>query len=196
MSASPTQSEFSAGSSPVKLPVVVPAARPVGPQNERLSGARPSLGKRASFALVRLLIAFGVGVAATSAWQSHGEVAREMISNSSAQLGWFAAQAAPVTQSAPGMIAQATTTVQSPNAMSRDFDALRQSVDRIAASQERMTRTVDQLTASQEQMQRQITKLQAISQYILYRNSEPAPRPTLARVPTPVPRPSQSQIVR
>ncbi len=196
MSASATQSEFSAGSSPVRLPAVVPAVRPVGPNNGRLSSAGPFLGKRTSFALVRFLIAFGIGVAATLAWQSHGDVAREMIAHSSAQLGWLAAQAAPVAQSAPGMIAPATSTVPSPIAMSRDFDALRKSVDRIAASQEQMTRTVDQLTASQEQMQRQITKLQAISQYILYKNSEPPPRPTLARVPTPGPRPSQAQMVR
>ena len=196
MSASPAQSEFSAGLLPVKLPVVAPAVRPVGPTNEQLSSALPSLGRRTSFALVRFLIAFGIGVAATLAWQSHGDVAREMIANSSPQLGWLAAQAAPVARSAPDMIAPATPAVPSPNAMSLDFDALRQSVDRIAASQEQTTRIVDQLTVSQEQMQRQITKLQAISQYIIYRNSEPPPRPTLARVPTPVPRPSQAHMAR
>jgi hypothetical protein len=192
MSASPAQSEFSAGLLPVKLPVVAPAVRPVGPKNERLLSARPSLGTRTSFALVRFLVAFGIGVAATLGWQSHGDVAREMIANSSPQLGWLAAQAATVTQSAPDIAPAAP----SPNAMSLDFDALRKSVDRIAASQEQITRTVDQLTASQEQMQRQITKLQAISQYIIYKNSEAAPRPTLARVPTPVPRPSQAHVAR
>ncbi len=196
MSASPGQSEFAAGLLPVKLPAVAPAVRPVDLKDKRFPSARPSLGRRASFAFVRFLIAFGIGAAATLAWQSHGDLARQMIANSSPRLGWWwAAQAAPVMQSTSAMTAPAVPAAPPPNATSLDFDAVRQSVDRIAASQEQITRTVDQLTASQEQMQREITRLRAISQYILYKSSEPPPRLALARVPTPVPRPSPARMV-
>jgi hypothetical protein len=53
-----------------------------------------SLGKQASFALARFLIAFCSGVAATLAWQSYGDAARRMIASSSPQVGWSAPQAA------------------------------------------------------------------------------------------------------
>jgi cell division septation protein DedD len=52
--------------------------------------ARPP--RRASF--VRFLVAFGVGVAATLAWQSYGAAARKMVASWSPQLRWPAPQAA------------------------------------------------------------------------------------------------------
>jgi hypothetical protein len=70
------------------------------------------------------------------------------------------------------------------------------SIDRIAASQEQIARSVDRLTAGQEQMTREITKLQEIVQYILYKNSEPPPRPAPAAARNPVPRSSQAPTVR
>jgi hypothetical protein len=59
-----------------------------------------------------------------------------------------------------------------------------------------MTRSVDQLAAGQEQMTRQITKLQAVEQYVLYKNSEPAWRPAAAPMFKPVLRPSPAPAVR
>src|SRR5262249_39339618 len=57
---------------------------------------RPSLGKRAARGLVRFLIIFCTGVAATLAWQSYGDPAREMIANSYPQLSSLAPHAAPL----------------------------------------------------------------------------------------------------
>ena len=55
-----------------------------------------SLGKQASFALTRFLIAFCIGVAATLAWQSYGDAVRRMTASSSPRLvGSSAPQAAP-----------------------------------------------------------------------------------------------------
>ncbi len=162
---------------------------------------------------------FFVGVAATLAWQSYGDAAKEMIANSYPQLGWLAPRPAPTAQSAADVIALAAPAVSPPdqqqlNAVSLDLDAVRQSVDRIttsiatsqeqmthsveriASSQERIARTVDQLAAGQEQMTREITKLQEIEQYILYKNSEPPPRPVPAPTRNPVARPSQAPVVR
>jgi hypothetical protein len=49
---------------------------------------RPSFARRASRALPRYLIAAGVGVAATLAWQSHGEAAKRVMATWAAQLDW------------------------------------------------------------------------------------------------------------
>src|SRR5258708_6170775 len=153
--------------------------------------------------LTGFLITFCIGVAATLAWQSYGDAAREMIASSYPQLGWLVPQSAPGAQNAPDMIAPAAPAAPPPdqqqlNAMSRDLDAVRQSVDRIAtsiaASQEQITRSVERLTAGQEQMTREITKLQETEQYILYKNSEspppPAPVPARARAPRPLQAPA------
>jgi hypothetical protein len=169
--------------------------------------------------LTGFLITFCIGVAATLAWQSYGDAAREMIASTYPQLGWLAPQATPGAQNAPDMIAPAATAARSPdqeqlNAMSLDLDAVRQSVDRIAtsidSSQEQITRSVDRiaasittsqeqimrsverLTAGQEQMTREITKLQEIEQYILYKNSESPPPPAPAPARARAPRPLQA----
>jgi hypothetical protein len=55
-------------------------------KNARLSSKPRSLGR----AIFRFVIAFGLGVAVTSGWQSHGDAAREMIENWSEQFGWLA----------------------------------------------------------------------------------------------------------
>jgi len=200
---SPAQSEFSEGSLPVKPPVEAPAIRPADLKNDRFPKRRQSLGMRVPLAVARFLITFCVGVAATLAWQSYGDAAREMIANSSPQLGWLAPQAASVAQSAPDAIAPAASGApagdpQQLNSVSFDLDAVRQSVDRIVAGQEQITRTVDQLAAGQEQMAREINKLQAIEQYMLYKNSDPPPRPAAAPAPAPkpAPRPAQTPTVR
>src|SRR5260370_16737361 len=79
---------------------VDPKVRPVDLdlRRDRFSSKRPSLGKRASRAVVRFLITFCIGVAAALAWQSYGDAASEMIASSSPQLGWLAPQAAPLAQ--------------------------------------------------------------------------------------------------
>jgi hypothetical protein len=167
-------------------------------------------------ALTRFLITFCIGVAASLAWQSYGDAAREMIASSYPQLGWLARQPAPITHNGPDVIALSTQAARSPDreqlgTISLDLDAMRQSVDRIAASiavvqermtrsidgiapsiavnQEKITRSVDQLAAGQEQMTREITKLQAVEQYVLYKNSEPPPRPASVPARNLVPRP-------
>jgi len=203
---SPAQSEFYAGVSPVEAPAVSPADL----KNDWSPNGRRSLRKRALRTVYSLLITFCIGVAATLAWQSYGDAAREMIANSSPQLGWLAPRAEPVAQNTPetiALVAPAAPSLdqQQLSAISLDLDAVRQSTDRIATSiaaiQEQVSRSADrvateqiahsvaQLTAGQEQMTREITKLQAVEQYVLYKNSDPPPRPAPAAVRSPVLRP-------
>src|SRR6516164_439916 len=104
---SPAQSEFSEGSLPVKPPSEAPAIRAADLKSDRSSKKRQSLGMRAPLAFARFLVTFCVGVAATLAWQSYGDAAREMIASSSPQLGWLAPQSSPVARTAPDVIAPA-----------------------------------------------------------------------------------------
>jgi hypothetical protein len=160
-----------------------------------------TLGKRTWLTYACFLIAVGIGVAVTLAWQSYGDAARAKIANSYPQLGWLAPQAETVAQNASETVALAAPAApsldqQRLDAMSFDLEGMRQSVDRIATSiaaiQEQMSRSADriateqmahsvaELTAGQAQMTREITKLQAVEQYVLYKSAEPVPRPALA----------------
>ena len=190
------QPEFPEGPLPVRPPAEAPALHPSDLKDDRFPSGRRSLAKRAWLAFVRFLVTFGIGVGATLVWQSYGDAAREMIANSAPQLSWLVPQSASVAQNATDPIAPATSAAVAPdpqlNAVALDLDAVRQSVDRIATSQEQLTRTVEQLAAGQEQMTRDVAKLHAIEQYILYKNSEPPPRPAAAAAPRPAVRPAQA----
>jgi hypothetical protein len=182
------QSEFSAGLSAPKRSVDA-TLRPANPKNEQFPNKRPSLGRRASRALARFLITFCIGVAATLAWQSYGDAAREMIARSSPQLGWLAVQAAPIAQTTPDIIASAEPAAPSPElrAISLGLATVRQSIDQLVA----------QFAAGQEQMARDITKLEAAEQEILHKFSAPPPRPAEAPARKPVPlAPSQAPPAR
>jgi hypothetical protein len=201
---SAVQSEFSKSSLPVKKQLVEKLAiDPANLKNDQFESERLRLGKRVRLSLAAIM--FCIGVAATLAWQSRGDVAKKAIAGAFPQLGWLAPQAAPITQNTPDIFVPTASAAPSPDqqqftAMPLDLDAMRQGVDQIAAGQGQMTRSVgqiaasqeqmaqmvNQLTAGQEQLTREITKLQTIQQYILYKNSEaptpkPVPRPTLAR---------------
>jgi len=142
---------------------------------------RPSLGKRASRALTRFLVAFCIGVAATLAWFSYGEAARKMIASSSPQLGWLAPLPAAAQAASPaGLLPDQQ---QQLNAISLGLAAMRQSVDQLAA----------QLAAGQEQMTRDITVLRAAQQEIIDKISMPPPRPAAAPTHKPVPLTPPSQ---
>ena len=138
-----------------------------------------SLDKRASRGFARFLIIFCIGVAATLVWQSYGDVAREMIANSSPQLRWLAPQT--VAQTAADMVTPIAPATPSPDVqqlkgMSLGLAAVRQSVEQLAAAQQQMTD--------------EIAKLQATEQEILDKVSGPRPAAAPARksaAPAPPP---------
>ena len=154
--------------------------------NDPLPSERLPPGKRASRVLSRFLIAFCIGVAATLAWQSFGDVAREMIASSSPQLSWLAPPAAAEAPVTPPPYQEEL------KAISFGLASVRQRIDQIAAGQEH-----------QEQMTRDLAiRLQATEQSILDKISPPQPRPATApaRKPaalTPLPLTSpEAQLVR
>ena len=159
---SSTQSEFPEDRWATEPPI---QAR-TRPTDRRIK--QPLLDKRASGGFARFLIIFCIGVAATLVWQSYGDVAREMIADSSPQLRWLAPQT--VAQTAPDMVAPTAPATPSPDVqqlkgMSLGLAAVRQSVEQLAAAQQQMTD--------------EIAKLQATEQEILDKVSGP-PRPAAA----------------
>jgi hypothetical protein len=205
---SPAQSELYSGLLPVEPAVEPPPFRPTTLENDESQSQKPSLRKRASRAITRFLTTFCIGVAATLAWQSYGDAAREIIASSYPQLGWLAPQAEPNHPDTIELVAPVAVSVDQQQ-LSLDLDAVRQSVDRIAAGiaviQEQISRGADrvaieqvahnvaQLAAAQEQMTGEITKLQAVEQYVLYKNAEPPQRPTPAPMRSLGPRSSQAR---
>jgi hypothetical protein len=171
---------------PVELSIEAPAVCAADLKNDRFANEQPSFGKRASRPVISFLITFYIGVAATLAWQSYSDAARQIVASLSPQLGWLAPQSA-VAKTVPDTIEQITRSVDRIVAASQEQSG---------ASQEQIRRSVDQLAAGQQQMTREIIKLQAISQYGLYKNSEPPPRQASAPAPKPVTRSSQAPMVR
>jgi hypothetical protein len=180
------QSEFSEHALPAKRRLVeVLAIDPAHLRNDRSQSQWLGVSKRGALALGPLLITFCVGVAATVAWLSHGDAAREAIAGSFSRLGWLTWRAAAVGQRTPDVIVAAASSPDHLllNEMSLNLDALWQRVDQLRAGQEQMAHNIKQLTAAQEQLTLEVTKLHAIEQYILAKNPElplqratPAPR--------------------
>jgi len=138
-------------------------------QDDRRASKRASRGKRRSHPFARFLITVGIGVGATLAWQSYGDVARETVATAYPQLAWLAPEAGSLVQTASDAAAPAAPSPdqQELKAMSVDLAAVRQSVERLAA----------QLSAGNQQMAGDIATLQAAQQTILRKMSTPAPRP-------------------
>jgi hypothetical protein len=183
----PEQSRLYAGLLPagersVERPILVADPEKDRSMSEPLASREGTLRR-----LARAVITFYVGVAATLAWQSYGGEARETIASWSPQLSWLAPQAAtaPTVPDTSEEIARSVDRIVAANQ-----EEIARSVDRIiTASQGQIARSVAQLAADQEQMAREIIKLQAISQYGIYKNAEPSPRPASLAAPKPVTRP-------
>ena len=116
-----------------------------------------------------------------------------MIASWVEQLGWtkppvVESKAAPVTQTAPEMVAPKAPAApsldpQQVHQIETDIAAVRQAVERHLAD---VRATVEQLAASQDQMAREIEKLQAADMEIL--EKIPTPPPKRAPLPRASPR--------
>jgi hypothetical protein len=143
---------------------------------------KPSLPRRASRAFIRYLLAVGVGVAATLAWQSYGDGAKQMVASWAAQQGWSlpwlsreADEPNPPTPPAAPVARTVPETV-TPAAPSLDQQRLAAITDGLAAMQHR----IEQLAVGQEQMASDIAKLQTAEQEIRRQIAAAPPRPAVA----------------
>src|SRR5262249_16842785 len=96
-----------AGLLPVELSDDPPPARPTPLEKHPLPQAPPR--KQIWRAFAYFMMTFCIGIAATLAWQSYGNAARQMIANAYAQVGSFAPWRALTAQKAPDTIAPAAS---------------------------------------------------------------------------------------
>ena len=158
---------------------------------DRLVAIENKIKKRGSRRFGRYLVAILIGVAATLAWQSYGESAKQIIATRAPELGWSPAtkqmiatwtvgwtkpqkQAPPVAPTAP------TTPSLDPGQLqqTQDLAALRQ--------------TVEQLAGGQDQMARVIARLEAAVAELIAKTPEP-PAPSVAPAPKPTQVPPSSR---
>ncbi len=173
---------------------------------------RPSLPRRAARVLVRYLIAVGVGVGGTLAWQTHGAAARQMIASWAAEHGWRISGAEPsagatgpapgaeiaagsstsseAQTSAPGAPQAASAAAPDPAASgSADAQQLKAVALTLAALRQRVEQLAagqEQFAAGHEQLEREIARLQAAEQEIRQKLPAAPSRPAAAPPGKPV----------
>ncbi len=168
---------------------------------DRLVAIENMLKKRGSRGFARYLVAILIGVAATLAWQSHSDAAKQVIARSAPELGWspdakqmiaswvqqlgwtkplaVESKAAPVAQTAPETVAPKAPAALSLNPaqvqqMALDLATLRQTVDRLAVGLDEVNREIGKLEVADEEI---LAKIPA----------PPPPPPTAAPARKPAP---------
>lgn len=164
--------------------------RPSGFNNDQHARNKPSFSGRIFRALTRVLLPVLIGIAATLAWQSYGNEAKEMLRARAPSLGWLlpvstkspsdsmvSGQNAVVPRSAPiAQTGEATTAVTS--------HELAQQLEPVVRDLAVVRQSLEQLAAKQDQMVQNIAKLQAVEQDIRQKMSSlPTPRATTPRKP-------------
>jgi Cysteine rich repeat len=155
--------------------------------DDRIGAIENQTKKRSSRGFTRYLLAICIGVAATLAWQSYGEAAKQlfaanapelgwspetkqMIANWVEQLGWTKPPQTAAPPEVPPSVPVASIDQAEVHQIAMDIAALRQ--------------TVAQITAGQDQMARKFDTLQAANQQILAKMiPEPPPAPPIAAAP-------------
>ena len=159
---------------------------------------------RSSRGFTRYLVAVLIGVAATLAWQSYGDVAKQIVATSAPGLGsspeakqmiaswiellgWTKPPAGSQKQALP--VAQTASTAPSidpaqAQQIARDLATLRQTVEQLAAGLDQVTREIGKLEAADVEILAKITP------------APPPPRPIAApaRKPTPAAPPSSPAV--
>jgi hypothetical protein len=167
---------------------------------DRLMAIENEMKRRGSRGFARYLVAILIGVAATLAWQSYGDAAKQVIATSAPELGWSPEakqmiaswvqqfgwtkspagsemQAAPVAQTAPTAPSIDRGQIQQ---MARDLATLRQTVEQLAAGQDQVTQEIGKLEVADVEILAKITP------------APPPPRPSAAPAHKPMPVPPAS----
>lgn len=141
-----------------------------GRKGDQPVGVRPTRARGILRTVSRFVIAVLIGVGGTLAWQSYGNVAREMVATRAPTLGWLLSYVPTKSPAA------------SPNPAASGLDTLR--------------RSVEQLALRQDEMARYMMALQAIEQDIRQKMSFTPPSALTALAPPPPPIVQQKRSAR
>ena len=169
---------------------------------DRLVAIENAMKKRGSRRFGRYLVAILIGVAATLAWQSYGESAKQIIATGAPELGWSPEAKQMIatsiqwigwTKPPAGPEKQAPPVAQTaPTTPSLDPGQVQQMTQNLVT----LRQTVEQLAGGQDRMAREIARLEAAVAELIAQIPEPPAQPSVApaRKPTPVPPSSRAPI--
>ena len=181
----------------------------------RLLAIEKQTKKRSSRGFTRYLLAICIGVAATLAWQSYDEAAKQLFATKAPELGWspetkqmianwveeLGWTKPPATHESTAARSFATETPQAAPVPQTAPAAVAPSVPvapsidpaevhQIAMDLTALRQTVAQITAGQDQIAREVDRLRAANQAILVKIPEPPPPPPIAAAPAVTGRPA------
>ena len=122
--------------------------------DDRVASRRPPVRRRiVRAALTRFFIAVLIGVGATLAWQSYGDVAREMLAARLPTLAWLLS----VSKTSPVVAATPADPMPKLDSLVSNLDYVRRSVEQLAAKQEEMARNIAALQAVESDIRQQVS---------------------------------------
>ena len=141
-----------------------------GRKGDQPPSARSPLGRRIFRGLTRFVIAVLIGVGSTLAWQSYGDVARQMAATKAPMLGWLLSY---VPTKLPVL---ATSPIPAQQLSVSGLDALRRSVEQLAARQDQMAQNIAALQAIEEDVRQKMSFTPASVPNLLIQAAAPGPQ--------------------
>jgi hypothetical protein len=112
-----------------------------GRKGDEMEIRRPPIGVRIIRGFTRFVVTLLIGIGGTLAWQSYGDVAREMVAARAPALAvWLPPARLPAVFASTNPPAQ-------PSVAAASFDAMRRSVEQLAARQEQIAQSLTSLWA-------------------------------------------------
>jgi hypothetical protein len=124
-----------------------------GRTGDQVASPRPPAKRRILRGFTRFLVTIFIGVGGTLAWQSYGEVAKEMLAVQAPALSGLLS----VLPTRPPAVAAYAGPAQQPGVSASGLDALRRSVEQLAVRQEQMAQNVVMLQALGEDIRQKMS---------------------------------------
>jgi hypothetical protein len=124
-----------------------------GRRGDLVASNRPPLRRRIFRALIRFVVTILIGVGGTLAWQSYGDVARQMaVARVPALNGLLS-----VSPTMSPVVAVSPSPAQQSGFPASSLDALRRSMEQLAARQEQMAQNIGTLQAVEEDIRQKMS---------------------------------------
>jgi hypothetical protein len=154
-----------------------------GRTGDQAASGRPPAGRRIFRSFTRLVVTILIGVGSTLAWQSYGDVAKEMMAAQAPALSGLLS----VLPTKPPAVAAFASPAQQPGVSASSLDALRRSVEQLAARQEQMAQNMAAVQAIGEDIRQKMSFTPASLPAALIQSAAPVAPPKPAPRTQPLP---------